>query len=455
MLNIIILAAGKGSRMLSQSPKVLHHIGGKSLISRVISEAQSLLGDEQGTITVVTGHGADQVDPHIASMGVRIIHQTEQLGTGHAVRCGAQDLPLEGTVVVLYADVPLVTADALQPLVAMGRSGLAVMTSDVDDPTGYGRILRDDQGQLTGIVEERDATIEQRAICEINSGLYAAPASMFASLLPLLANENVQGEYYLTDCVALARQHGYAVQGVKGPVECALGVNDRMQLANLEWRYQQRARHQLMQAGVTLIDPDSVFCAGKVDVGPDTIIGPNVWLDDVEIGPAVHIGMGAHLSRVQIARGAHIKPYSVIESTVIGTDATVGPFARLRPGTQLASDTHVGNFVETKNAVIGEGSKLNHLSYIGDATVGRDVNVGAGTITCNYDGVSKHHTTIGDDVFIGSNTSLVAPIEIGEGATTAAGSVLTENVSPGALAIGRNRQIEKTPYQRPTKGRKS
>lgn len=441
--------------MLSQSPKVLHQIGGQSLISHVISEAQKLLSDAEGVITVVTGHGADQVDPHIASMGVRIIHQTEQLGTGHAVRCGVQDLPVEGTVVVLYGDVPLVTADALQSLVAMGRSGLAVMTSDVDDPIGYGRILRDDHGELIGIVEERDATVEQRAMREINSGLYAAPASVFATLLPLLANENAQGEYYLTDCVALARRHGYAVHGVKGPVECALGVNDRLQLANLEWRYQQRARHQLMLAGVTLIDPESVFCAGQVRVGSDTIIEPNVWLDDVDIGTGVHIGMGAYLSRAQVASGASIKPYSVIESAVIGTEATVGPFARLRPGTQLASHTHIGNFVETKNAVIGEGSKLNHLSYIGDATVGRDVNIGAGTITCNYDGASKHHTTIGDDVFIGSNTSLVAPIEIGEGATTAAGSVLTERVSPGALAIGRSRQIEKTSYQRPTKGRKA
>lgn len=453
VLNIIILAAGKGSRMASKTPKVLHQIGGRTLISHVISQAQSLLGSETGAITVVTGHGRDSVDPHILPLGVRVVHQVEQLGTGHALRCGLQDLADDGTVLVLYGDVPLVTSETLQRLVESGRQALTVMTAEVALPTGYGRIVRDAQGQMIGIVEERDATPDERKISEINSGLYAAPANVFSTLLPLLANENAQGEYYLTDCVSLARRHGYAVETVKGPLECVLGVNDRAQLADLETRYQKRARTQLMQSGVTLIDPETVYCSGDVHVGADTVIEPNVWLHDVEIGTDVHLGMGSHLSDVQIEAGVIVKPYSVIESAAIGASATIGPFARLRPGTRLAPETHVGNFVETKNAVIGLGSKLNHLSYLGDVDVGQGVNIGAGTITCNYDGASKHQTTIEDNVFIGSNSSLVAPIVIGAGATTGAGSVLTQDVSPGALAIGRSRQVEKPQYRRPKKTR--
>ena len=439
--------------MASKIPKVLHKIGGRTLISHVISQAQRLLESDHGTITVVTGHGSDQVDPHILPMGVRVVHQHDQLGTGHALRCGLQDLPEEGTVVVLYGDVPLVTAETLQGLVESGRQALTVLTAEVARPVGYGRIVRDAQGQMTGIVEERDATPEERKISEINSGLYAGPATVFATLLPLLANENMQGEYYLTDCVGLARHHGYPVETVSGPLECVLGVNDRAQLADLERRYQECAREALMRAGVTLIDPASVFCSGDIRIGADTVIEPNVWLHDVEIGSDVRLGMGSHLSDVQIETGVAVKPYSVIESAIIGASATIGPFARLRPGTQLAPETHIGNFVETKNAVIGTGSKLNHLSYLGDVTVGDRVNIGAGTITCNYDGASKHQTTIGDDVFIGSNTSLVAPIVLGAGATTAAGSVLTRDVSAGALAIGRSRQVEKLQYQRPKKTR--
>jgi len=454
VLNLIILAAGKGSRMLSQHPKVLHSIGGIPLISHVMQIARSVQGNEAGRITVVTGHGADLVDPLIHAFGARVVHQIEQLGTGHALQCGLQGLPSEGTVVVLYGDVPLVTAECLAALVKAGRESMAVMTAVVSNPSGYGRIVRDADGTLIAIVEERDATEAERAITEINSGLYAGPAELFAELLPMVANENAQGEYYLTDCIALARRHGRPVTAVKGPIESTLGVNDRVQLADLEARYQRRCRDALMRSGVTLLDPDSVFCSGEVIVGPDSVIEPQVWLSDVVIGSGVRIGMGSHLVRTQIGDAVEIKPYSLFEDARVGETAIIGPFARLRPGTELAPGTHIGNFVETKNATIGEGSKVNHLSYIGDAQIGAGVNVGAGTITCNYDGASKHQTVIGDDVFVGSNTSLVAPITVGPGATIAAGSVLTASVSEGALAIGRARQTEKAQYQRPKKSGK-
>lgn len=438
--------------MRSNLPKVMHSLAGEPILSHVIQTAVQLTSMHGGQISVVTGHGREAVDPLVDALGCQIIHQETQQGTGHALRIALEHANPDTETLVLYGDVPLVRVEHLEPLIAAGQSRLAVLTARLDDPTGYGRICRDGSGHLTSIIEHKDATSAQLAITEINSGIYAAPTALFQRLLPVIGNNNAQGEYYLTDCVALSVSEHQEVLGIEGPAEAVLGINDRAQLAMMEHKLQAERRAALMHNGVTLIDPDSVYIQGSVEIAPDVIIHPHVFLKGpVQVDPDVEIGFGCHLTDVIIGQGTELKPYSVLESVVVGQYASIGPFARLRPGTVLDNDAHIGNFVETKNTRIGAGSKVNHLSYIGDADLGQRVNIGAGTITCNYDGAYKHRTTLGDDVFIGSNTSLVAPVQVGDGATTGAGSVITKDVLKGELAISRAPQQNKSGYQRPTK----
>jgi bifunctional UDP-N-acetylglucosamine pyrophosphorylase/glucosamine-1-phosphate N-acetyltransferase len=453
VLNIVILAAGKGSRMHSSLPKVLHELAGEPLLGHVMAVAKSLVQKHGGRIRVVTGHGSDQVDPFVLAQGADVVHQNQQLGTGHALQIAMDDLASDGQTLVLYGDVPLISEEDIAPLIAAGESDLAVLTAVVSDPTGYGRIVRDGTGNVISIVEHRDASESERTISEINSGIYAAPTSLFQELLPMLTNGNAQKEYYLTDCVQLSVSSGRKVYGVEGAITATMGVNDRQQLAELNQLLQKQRRQALMMAGVTLVDPETVYLNGSdIHIQPDSIIEPNVTLNaPVSIGSNVTVGFGSHLTNVVIGDNSVIKPYTVAESASVGANAQVGPFTRLRPGTELSDATHVGNFCETKNAKVGEGSKINHLSYVGDAVVGKRVNIGAGTITCNYDGAYKYQTTLGDDVFIGSNTSLIAPVTLGDGVTTGAGSVITTDVEPQNLALTRSKQITIPAYQRPKK----
>jgi bifunctional UDP-N-acetylglucosamine pyrophosphorylase/glucosamine-1-phosphate N-acetyltransferase len=439
--------------MHSSYPKVLHELAGLPLLGHVIAVAKSLVEKYGGRIRVVTGHGSDQVDPLVVEYGAEVVHQHEQLGTGHALQIAMEGLGSDGQTLVLYGDVPLITEADIEPLISAGNANLALLTATVSDPAGYGRIVRDPSGDVVAIVEDRDASESERTVCEINSGIYAAPTSLFQELLPLLTNVNSQNEYYLTDCVRLSVNSGRKVSGVEGAITATMGVNDRSQLAELNQLLQKKRRHTLMTAGVTLIDPDTVHLNGiDIDIQPDTIIEPNVTLNSpVSIGSNVRIGFGSHLTDVVIGANTVIKPYSVVESATIGCDAQIGPFTRLRPGTELSDATRVGNFCETKNAKVGQGSKINHLSYVGDAILGERVNVGAGTITCNYDGAYKHQTNLGNDVFIGSNTSLIAPVTLGDGVTTGAGSVITTDVETQNLALARSKQINIPGYQRPKK----
>jgi bifunctional UDP-N-acetylglucosamine pyrophosphorylase/glucosamine-1-phosphate N-acetyltransferase len=402
---------------------------------------------------VVTGHGAAQVDPFVIDRGAEVVHQNEQLGTGHALQIAMHGLGADGQTLVLYGDVPLVSKEDIEPLITAGESGLAVLSAVATDPTGYGRIVRNEDGNVIAIVEHRDASPKQCDICEINTGIYAAPTSLFQELLPQLTNSNSQSEYYLTDCVQLSVSAGGEVQGVSGTITATMGVNDRQQLADLNQLIQRTRRSALMARGVTLIDPDTVYLNGRhLEIHPDTIIEPHVTLNGpISIESNVRVGFGCHLTNVVIGEYTVIKPYTVAESATIGREAQIGPFTRLRPGTELSDTTHVGNFCEIKNASVAEGSKINHLSYVGDAVVGRNVNIGAGTITCNYDGASKHQTTLGDDVFIGSNTSLIAPVTLGDQVTTGAGSVITNDVESQSLALARSKQINIPGYQRPKK----
>jgi bifunctional UDP-N-acetylglucosamine pyrophosphorylase/glucosamine-1-phosphate N-acetyltransferase len=455
VLNIVILAAGKGSRMNSSLPKVLHHLAGEPLLGYVVRIAQQLVDQYGGTIRVVTGFAADRVDPYVESLGLDAVHQAEQLGTGHALQTALDGQLTGDQTLVLYGDVPLVSLADLGFLLEAGSKSLAILTATVSDPSGYGRIIRDEDNSIIDIVEHQDATEQQRSILEINSGIYAAPTALFNELLPHLADKNSQGEYYLTDCVQLSVRAGHQVTGVTGSETSVMGVNDLVQLAELNQMVQVDRREALMRAGVSLIDPSTVFINGPaVNIAPDTVIEPQVTLNSpVVVGHNVTIGFGSHLTDAKIGDNTVIKPYTVVESASIGSQAQVGPFARLRPGTTLSDATHVGNFCETKNAWVGEGSKINHLSYIGDATIGRDVNIGAGTITCNYDGASKNKTIIGNDVFIGSNTSLIAPVTLADGVTTGAGSVITTDVEAGKLALSRSKQISVEGYKRPNKSK--
>ena len=454
-LSVVILAAGKGKRMASDLPKVLHPVGGRPLLAHVLATASGL---EAAARLVVYGHGGEAVKTAFPSeQGILWVEQAEQLGTGHAV---AQALPLlddAGVVLVLYGDVPLIRAETLRPLVvAAQRGSLAVLTVELTDPTGYGRIVRDERGQVCRIVEEKEATVEERRLREVNTGILAVATAKLRRWVAELDNNNAQGEYYLTDAVALAVRAGVPVEAfaVADPEEVR-GVNDRRQLAELERAYQWRQAERLMREGATLLDPSRVDVRGTVTTGKDVLIDVNVVFEGtVHLGDRVKIGPFCVLRNAVIGDDVEILSHCRIEGTEIGARAQIGPFARLRPGTRLAAGVHIGNFVETKKAIIGPGSKVNHLTYIGDAEIGAEVNVGAGTITCNYDGVNKHKTIIGDGAFIGSNTSLVAPVRVGKGATVGAGSAVSRNVPDGSLCLTRAPRKEVANWQRPVKQNK-
>ncbi|TKD39241.1 bifunctional UDP-N-acetylglucosamine diphosphorylase/glucosamine-1-phosphate N-acetyltransferase GlmU [Azotobacter chroococcum] len=451
-LDIVILAAGQGTRMRSALPKVLHPVAGNSMLGHVVATARQLA--PQG-IHVVIGHGAELVRERLAADDLNFVLQAEQLGTGHAV---AQALPALSAerVLILYGDVPLIEADTLQRLLAqVGPDRLALLTVDLVDPSGYGRIVRDAAGKVVAIVEHKDASPEQRAICEGNTGILAVPGARLADWLGRLSNDNAQGEFYLTDVIAMAVADGLTV-ATEQPLDAmeVQGANDRIQLAQLERHYQLRAARRLMAQGVTLRDPARFDLRGELSVGRDVLIDVNVILEGkVLIEDGVEIGPNCVIRDSTLRRGAQVKANSHLEGAELGEGADCGPFARLRPGAVLGAKAHVGNFVELKNAVLGEGAKAGHLSYLGDAEIGARSNIGAGTITCNYDGANKFRTLMGEDVFIGSNSALVAPVTLGDRATTGAGSVITEDVPADSLALGRGRQRNIEGWKRPQKKR--
>ena len=449
-LHIVILAAGQGTRMRSELPKVMHKLAGKPLLQHVIDTAGQLL--PQG-IHVVFGHKGEVVRAGIQSEEVNWVHQAQQLGTGHAVAQTLESIPEDAQVLVLYGDVPLTSKDTLQRFLNDSGSQLGILTVNLDDASGYGRIVRNSNGQVLAIVEQKDATEEQKQIREINTGIMSVPAYYLKTWLPLLSNQNAQGEYYLTDIVAMAVAQNLAIS-TTSPASLAEveGVNNRVQLANLERAYQRLQAEHLMLNGATLLDPARTDVRGTLTTGQDVIIDINcIFEGEVILGNNVKIGPNCVLRNAVVGDDVTIEANSLIEDSRVGNGAAVGPFARLRPGTELGEKAKIGNFVETKKAKIGNGSKVNHLSYVGDAVVGRQVNIGAGTITCNYDGVNKFQTTIGDNVFVGSNTALVAPVELGEGVTIGAGSTVTKDVGSNQLAIARGKQRNIDGWQRPSK----
>ncbi|MGS2718341.1 bifunctional UDP-N-acetylglucosamine diphosphorylase/glucosamine-1-phosphate N-acetyltransferase GlmU [Eionea flava] len=455
MLDIVILAAGKGTRMQSALPKVLHPIAAKPLVSHVIDTASHLSSKK---INIIVGHGAKNVKEALNNNeNLNFIEQTEQLGTGHAVQQALPYLADNTVVLILYGDVPLIKPSTLEKLTALvDESSLGLLTVSLQNPSGYGRIVRDEDSLVTAIVEQKDATTEQLDITEVNTGIMAVHAKHLKSWLPALSNNNAQSEYYLTDIIAMAKAHGVSVNTEQPESEWeVLGVNDRRQQAQLERIYQSRLAEKLMTEGATLIDPARFDCRGIIDVGHDVTIDVNcIFKGDVFIGDNVSIGANCVIENTRIASGSIIKDHCILENTIIGEKCTVGPFARLRPGTVLSAQAKIGNFVETKKALIGQGSKVNHLSYVGDAILGEDVNIGAGTITCNYDGVNKHQTEIGNNVFVGSNTCLVAPVQLNDGCTVGAGSTITKVVEKDTLALSRAIQKSHASWTRPEKIKK-
>ncbi len=450
-LDIVILAAGQGSRMKSALPKVLHRIGGKPMVQHVIDTARAV-GDSR--IHVVVGHGAEQLQAALVEQDVTFALQAEQLGTGHAVAQAMGAISANSTVLVLYGDVPLTRTETLRELVQIAERGeFGLLTVELADPTGYGRIVRSATGDVLAIVEQKDASAEQLTIREVNTGILALPAALLQAWIPQLSANNAQGEYYLTDIIAMAAQQGVRISAIQPHTEQEVqGVNNRMQQAELERWYQRQQAQQLMLQGVSLTDPSRLDIRGTVSVGSDVQIDVNVILQgEVTIGDNVTIEANCIIKDSTIGAGSHIKANSMLDEALLGAGCDVGPFARLRPGSQLAAKAKVGNFVETKKAIIGAGSKVNHLTYIGDAEIGVGVNVGAGTITCNYDGVNKFKTEIGDGAFIGSNSSLVAPVSIAAGATIGAGSTITKAVEADQLAVTRAKQINLNNWQRPAK----
>ncbi|ENV31869.1 bifunctional UDP-N-acetylglucosamine diphosphorylase/glucosamine-1-phosphate N-acetyltransferase GlmU [Acinetobacter gerneri] len=450
---VIILAAGKGTRMRSNLPKVLQPLAGRPLLGHVIETAKKL---QAANIITIYGHGGDLVRNAFNQEKIEWVEQTEQLGTGHAVKVTLPVLAKEGVSLILSGDVPCVQQSTLQKLVeASTETGIGLVTLTLEDSTGYGRIVRKN-GKIQAIVEHKDATEEQRQIKEINTGIYCVSNAKLHEWLPKLSNENAQGEYYLTDIVAMAIADGMEIASIQPEFAFEVeGVNDRIQLAALEREFQQHQAKTLMQQGVHLIDPSRFDLRGQLTVGKDVRIDINVIIEgECSFGDNVEIGAGCIIKNTQIAANTKVQPYSVFDSAVVGGNVQIGPFARLRPGAQLSDDVHIGNFVEVKNSSIGLGSKANHFAYLGDAEIGSGSNIGAGTITCNYDGANKHKTIIGDEVFIGTNNSLVAPVKIGNGATTGAGSTITRDVAEHALAVERSQQFTKENYQRPQKVKK-
>ncbi len=452
-MNVVILAAGMGKRMQSDLPKVLHALGGKPLLSHVIDTARQL---SPSRCCVIYGHGGDAVPSRLAADDLHFVLQEPQLGTGHAVMQAVPVLDDEAPTLVLYGDVPLTTLDTLKTLVATaGSDKLAVLTVMLDDPTGYGRIVREHQ-RIVRIVEQKDANDTERTIREVNTGILVAPTRKLKAWLSRLSNDNAQREYYLTDIIAQAVNDGVPVESSQpAHVWETLGVNSKVQLAELERIHQQTIATRLLEQGVTLADPARLDVRGSLRCGRDVTIDVNCVFDGtVELGDRVQIGAHCVIRNAHIAAGTQIKPFTHIEDATIGTEAQIGPYARLRPGTVLGDDVHIGNFVEVKNSQFGAHSKANHLAYVGDASVGQRVNIGAGTITCNYDGANKHRTVIEDDAFIGSDTQLVAPVTVGRGATLGAGTTLTKDAPADSLTVSRAKQTSIAGWQRPVKSKK-
>jgi len=449
-VDIVILAAGAGTRMRSNRPKVLHKLAGKSMLSHVIDTARHL---KPKAIHLITGYAAEEVRQACQAEDLHFIHQAQQLGTGHAVMQALPFLSGEKTL-VLYGDVPLIEPQTLQCLLEqVSDKQIALLTVKLESPTGYGRIIRSPSGEVQAIVEEKDASAAQKAIREGNSGIIALPTARLADWFARLSNDNAQGEYYLTDVIAMSVADGLSIATVKAQEALEVqGANDRLQLAELERHYQYRAARRLMAQGVSLADPARFDLRGIVEAGRDIQIDINVILEGhVVIEDEVTIGANCIIKNSHLRKGATIRASSHLEGAEVGEGADCGPFARLRPGAVLKAAAHVGNFVELKNAVLGEGAKAGHLSYLGDADIGARSNIGAGTITCNYDGANKHRTIMGENVFIGSNTALVAPVTLGKNATTAAGSVITQDIAESELAVARSRQRNIKDWKRPQK----
>lgn len=448
-LNIVILAAGKGTRMYSDKPKVLHALAGKPLVQHVL-DCAALLNPQQ--VCVVYGHGGEAVPTAMKQYAANFVIQEPQLGTGHAVQQAMPSLADDASTLVLYGDVPLIQYSTLHQMQQAG-DGLVLLTVNMTNPSGYGRIVRNDQGDVLSIVEEKDATPEQREIGEVNTGILLAPTKSLRGWLARLQNNNVQGEYYLTDIVSMAVQEGVTVRAVQPGYEWEIhGINSKSQLAILERTWQLVEASKLLVQGVTLADASRIDVRGKLSCGRDVQIDVGcIFEGEVSLGDNVSVGAYSVLRNASIAEGTNIAPYSHIDSSEVGANCKIGPYARLRPGTKLHDEVHIGNFVEVKNSEIAANSKANHLSYIGDSTIGSRVNIGAGTITCNYDGANKHRTIIGDDVFVGSNTQLVAPVTVGKGATIGAGSTITKDAPEGELTLARSKQVTIKGWKRPTK----
>lgn len=448
-LSIVILAAGQGKRMKSDLPKVLQPLAGRPILAHVLDTAKSL---QAAAIHVVYGHGGEKVRQTLAAEQVNWVLQAEQLGTGHAVAQAMPSIPDDHDVLVLYGDVPLVRHATLKNLLAQcDAKSMAMLSVVLADPTGYGRVVRDNASNVVRIVEQKDANTKERAICEVNTGLLAVPASSLRQWLADLKNDNAQGEYYLTDIIVMAVRSGMKVNAVVAPTEMeVLGVNDKVQLAQLEGALRAQLARELMIDGVTLADPARIDIRGKVTVGRDVFIDVNaVFVGNVELGDRVRIGPNCYLKDCRVEADTEIHPNCVVDRATIGPRNVIGPFARIRPESVLHGDVHIGNFVEVKKSEIGAGSKANHLTYLGDASVGRNVNVGAGTVTVNYDGVNKHRTEIGDNAFVGSGSMLIAPLKIGANANTGAGSTITKDAPEGKLTLARARQVTIEGWKRP------
>jgi bifunctional UDP-N-acetylglucosamine pyrophosphorylase/glucosamine-1-phosphate N-acetyltransferase len=453
-LNIVILAAGKGTRMHSDLPKVLHVVGAKPILAHVINCAKAL---QPNKIIVVYGFGGERVKEAFSSEEITWVNQAEQKGTGHAVQQALSHLETDADTLILLGDVPLVDVDACRKLIAQADNKLAILSFNKEDPTGYGRIVRDVSGQVHAIVEHKDATEAQRAIVEVSTGIMAMPNVHLKSWLSRITNNNAQGEYYLTDIVALAVQDNISVVAEITDDEWSVtGINAKTDLAQIERVHQTRIAQVLLQQGVTLKDPARIDVRGDLRCGRDVEIDVNcIFEGNVTLGDHVKIAGNCVIKNAVIATGTQIAAFTHIDDTAIGENSRIGPFARLRPGTSLASETHVGNFVELKNTQVDVGSKINHLSYVGDSTIGKNVNIGAGTITCNYDGANKFRTVIEDDAFIGSDSQLVAPVTIGKGATIAAGSTITKDAPAGQLTFCRAKEQKSIAgWKRPVKIKK-
>ena len=451
-LQVCVLAAGQGKRMRSAKPKVLHEIAHKALVEHVLDTA-ALLNPDAAPI-VIFGHGGEQLQAALEARELTWVEQAEQLGTGHAVAQCLPNIAQQGITLILYGDVPLTREETLRQLVDEAKaSGFALLTVIMDDPSGYGRIVRDENNNIVAIVEHKDASAEQLRICEVNTGIMAVSSEFLHAAIPSLSSDNAQGEYYLTDCVEMAVKDGKQVIGViaENVVEVT-GVNNRRQLAELERAYQTSIANDLMEQGVSLRDPARIDVRGNLHCGRDVEIDVNtVFSGNVSLGDGVRIGPNCVISDAAIGDGVEVLANCVIDSAEIGSGARIGPFARVRPETKLGNDVHIGNFVEVKKSEISDGSKVNHLAYVGDSEIGKNVNVGAGTITCNYDGAFKHKTVLEDDVFIGSDTQLVAPVRVGRGSTVGAGTTVTADVEPEALVISRVKQKQISGWQRPKK----